>query len=137
MQDWVELVVVAAGTSDAQPQEDLACDVGDIVQDVGPLPTHVALVVFVGAQPEVAGRHSQLGIVGIKLVTGKLLGQEAVVRFVGVEGPHDIVAVTPGMGAKGILAVAVGLGIANQVEPVPPPTLAVTRRGEQAVDQRS
>ena len=135
LQDRVELVVVAAGTADAQPEEDLARDVGDVIQDVGPLPAHVALVVFVGAQPEVAGRHSQLGIVGIELVAGKLLGQEAVVGFVGVEGPDDIVAVTPGVGAERILPVAVRLGIAHEVEPVPPPALAVTRRGQQAVDQ--
>ena len=103
-------MVVAAGAADAQPEEDLAGDVGDVIQDVGPLPAHVALVVFVGPQPEIAGRHSQLGIVGIELVAGKLLGQEAVVGFVGVEGPDDIVAITPGMGAEGVLPVAVGLG---------------------------
>ena len=126
---------MAAGTADAQPEEDLAGDVGDVVQDVGPLPAHVALVVFVGPQPEVAGRDPQLGIVGIELVAGKLLGQEAVVGFVGVERPDDVVAVTPGVGAKGILAIAVRLGIADQVEPVPRPALAVARRGQQAVDQ--
>ncbi len=128
-------MVVAAGAADAQPEEDLARDVGDVVQDVGPLPAHVALVVFVGPQPEVAGRHPQLGIIGIELIAGELLGQEAVVGFVGVEGPDDIVAVTPGMGTKGILPVTVRLGIADEVEPVPPPALAVTRRGQQAVDQ--
>ena len=135
LQDRVELVIVAAGAADAQPEEDLARDVGDVIQDVGPLPAHVALVVFVGPEPEVAGRHPQLGIVGIELVTGKLLGQEAVVGFVGVEGPHDIVAVTPGLGTDGILPVTVRLGIAHEVEPVPPPALAVARRGQQAVDQ--
>ena len=128
-------MIVAAGAADAQPEEDLAGDVGDVVQDVGPLPAHVALVVFVGAQPEIAGRHPQLGIVGIELVAGELLGQEAVVGFVGVERPDDIVAVTPGVGAEGILPVAVRLGVANEVEPVPPPALAVARRGQQAVDQ--
>ena len=119
-------MIVAAGAADAQPEEDLARDVGDVVEDVGPLPAHVALVVFVGAQPEVAGRDPQLGIVGIELVAGELLGQEAVVGFVGVEGADDIVAVTPGVGAEGILAIAVRLGVANQVEPVARPALAVS-----------
>ena len=39
------------------------------------------------------------------------------------------------MRAKGVLAVAVRLGVAHQVEPVPRPSLAVSRRSQQAVDQ--
>ena len=38
LKDRVELVIVAAGEADAQPEEDLAGDVGDVVEDVGPLP---------------------------------------------------------------------------------------------------
>ena len=34
-----------------------------------------------------------------------------------------------------VLGVAVGVGVAGDVEPVPAPALAVVRRGEQAVDQ--
>ena len=128
-------MVVAAGAADAQPEEDLAGDVGDVVEDVGPLPAHVALVVLVGPQPEIAGGDPQLGIVGIELIAGELLGQEAVVGLVGVERADDVVAVAPGVGAEGVLAVAVRLGVADQVEPVPRPALAVTRRGQQAVDQ--
>ena len=93
-------MVVAAGAADAQPEEDLAGHVGDVVEDVGPLPAHVALVELVGPQPEIAGGDPQLGIVGIELVAGKLLGQEAVVGLVGVERPDDIVAVAPGLGRK-------------------------------------
>ena len=119
LQDRVlELVVVTAGTTDAHPQEDLTRDIGDVIKNVGPLPAEAA-VVFIGAQPKVASRHSELGPVRIKLITGELLGQETVVRFVGVEGPDDIVAVTPGIGAKRILPVTVGLGIANKVKPMP------------------
>ena len=135
LKDRVELVVVAAGTADAQPEEDLAGDVGDVVEDVGPLPAHVALVVLVGPQPEKAGGDLELGVVRIELVAGELLGEEAVVGLVGVERADDVVAVAPGVGANGILAIAVRLGIADQVEPVPRPSLAVPRRGQQAVDQ--
>ena len=93
-------MVVAPGAADAQPEEHLAGDVGDVVEDVGPLPAHVALVVFVGAKPEVAGGDPQLGVVGIELVAGKLLGQEAVVGLVGVERADDVVAIAPGLGRK-------------------------------------
>ena len=38
LEDRVELVIVASGAADAHPEEDLARDVGDVVEDVGPLP---------------------------------------------------------------------------------------------------
>ena len=78
-------MIVAAGAADAQAEEDLAGHVGDVVEDVGPLPAHVALVVLVGPEPEIAGGDPQLGVVGIELVAGKLLGDEAVVGLVVVE----------------------------------------------------
>ena len=44
-------MIVAPCAADAQPEKHFAGDVGDVVEDVGPLPAHVALVVFIGAQP--------------------------------------------------------------------------------------
>ena len=128
-------MIVATGTAHAQTQKHLARDVRDVVENIGPLPAHVALVVFVGAQPEIAGRDPQLGIVGIQLISGKLLAQEAVVGLVGIEATDDIVAISPGVGANGILAISVGFGIANEVEPVSPPCSPYRRRSQQAVDQ--
>ena len=51
-----------------------------------------------------------------------------------VEGVDDPVAVLPD-GARGVDAVAVGVGVAGQVEPVPAPALAVVRRRQQAIHQ--
>ena len=70
-------------------------------------PANVALVVLVGAQPQVAGGHSQLGVGRVELVAGQLLGEEAIVGLVGVERPHHVVAIAPGVGTKGVLAIAV------------------------------
>ncbi len=67
-------------------------------------------------------------------VAGELLDREPVERQVAVEGVDDPVAVLPDR-ARGVDAVAVGVGVAGQVEPVPRPALAVVRRGEQAVDE--
>ena len=67
-------------------------------------------------------------------VAGQLLDRELVERQVAVEGVDDPVAVLPDR-ARGVDAVAVGVGVAGQVEPVPAPALAVVRRGEQPVDQ--
>ena len=55
LQDGVELVVMAAGAADGEAEEDLAGEVGDLVEDVGPLAGHVALVELVGAVPVVGG----------------------------------------------------------------------------------
>src|SRR5947209_3683947 len=71
-----------------------------------------------------------------ELVAGDLFADQTVVRLVVVEGPDQIVAVVPGLGPQLIDPVAVGVGVADQVEPVLGPSLAVSGRGEQAVDQR-
>ena len=66
-------------------------------------------------------------VAGERLVAGELLEDEAVVRLVGVEGADDVVAVAPGVGPRFVELVAVGLGVAGEVEPVPAPALAVVR----------
>ena len=58
-----------------------------------------------------------------------------VVGLVVVEAADDVVAIAPGERLGAVALVAVGLGVADQVEPVPAPLLAVVRRGEQAIDQ--
>ena len=63
-----------------------------------------------------------------------LLLEEAVVRLVVVEALDDVVAVSPGVRLGGVELVAVGLGVADQVQPVPAPALAVARGREQSVD---
>ena len=67
-----------------------------------------------------------------------LLGEEAVVRLVGVEGGDHVVAVLP-LAVTHDDVVGVGVeadrvGVADDVEPVAAPTLAEARRGEQPID---
>ena len=76
----------------------------------------------------------RVGVAGDQLVAGELLHDEAVVGLVRVEAADDVVAVPPGVGPGLVELVAVGVGVAGQVEPVPAPALAVTRDGEQPVD---
>ena len=68
------------------------------------------------------------------LVAGELLKRKAIKRRVVVEGPDDVVTVAPGMGLVAVALEGVGLGIAHQIEPVPPPLLAVVGRGEEPVN---
>ena len=69
----------------------------------------------------------------VQLVAGELFGHEPVVRLVAVERVDHVVAIFPGVGAVVVVNVAGAVGIARHVEPMPPPTLAVVRRGEQAI----
>ena len=65
----------------------------------------------------------------------KLLLHELREGRVLVEGADNVVAVGPGIEAKVIGLVAVALGKANDVEPVPAPALAVVWARQQPIDQ--
>ena len=71
----------------------------------------------------------------VQLVAGQLLLDEAVVRLVLVEGVDDVIAVAPGERLFAVALVAVGLGVADHVQPEARPALAVLRPGQQAVEQ--
>ena len=122
-------MVVALRAPDAEAEEKLAGDIGEFRFDQFALAFRIRLVPFVNAMPEVAGGYEDVGIFGCDLVTGKLLADETVVGLVFVEGLDDIVAVRPCVRAVGVLAVAIGLGIAGKIQPMLRPTLAVTRGG--------
>ena len=135
LQDRIELMVVAAGALHAGAEEDVAGGVGDVVQDVLPLPARVAVVVFVDPVAEVAEGRERVGVAGEEFVAGELLLHEAVVGLVLVEGLDDVIAVAPGGRAEVVDAVAVAVGVAHEVEPRARHPLTVGRGGEQAVDE--
>ena len=66
-------------------------------------------------------------------VSGNLLPNEAVEGPVLVERPDHVVPIAPDVGEGAVIA-AVGIGIARNVQPMPPPALAVARVSEQPVD---
>ena len=68
-------------------------------------------------------------------VAGELLDRELVVRHVGVDRGNHPIAIATGKRPRAILLVAVAVGIAGQVEPVPPPALAEMRRSQQPIDE--
>ena len=67
-------------------------------------------------------------------VAGELLDGELVERHVGVERVDHPIAVRPDR-ARAVLLVAVGVGVAGQIEPAARPALAVVRAGEQLIDE--
>ena len=67
-------------------------------------------------------------------VAGELFDRKTVERQVAVEGVDHPIAILPDL-PRGVDAVAVGVGIASQVEPVAAPAFAIVGRGQQAIDQ--
>jgi hypothetical protein len=68
-------------------------------------------------------------------VAGQLFEDEPVIGLVFIEGANDVVAVVIGVGALVIRLEASRVGVAHHVEPMPRPTLAIVRTGEQAIDE--
>ena len=122
---------MAAGAVERQAQEHLAGGGDDIVQVFIELLHRVHRFVLPEAQAVEAGGDDVFGSGRFQLVARQLLQDEAVVGLVLAEGADDIVAVAPDQGLGAVPLVAVGLGVADQVEPVPGPALAILGRGQQ------
>jgi len=108
--------------------------IGHVVEGVLAALDLVAGIGHIGAEEIETGGDQRHRIVWIKLIARQLFANEARIGLVGIEGGNDIVAVAPGVGADLIVFVAVAVGIAGEIEPMPPPTLAIVRRGQQPVD---
>ena len=125
-------MVVAAGTADGEAEEPAGKNVDPVVDNVGGNTE----------KAPAGGEEAEGGKVGIPLPTepigGELERDKAIVGEILVEGPDHPVAVHRGMDEKPLLAavdIALGVGIAGDIEPVPPLLLAVARRGEEPVDE--
>ncbi len=120
----IELVVVAARAGDRQPQKSLRRDVNPVVDDVGLIAVEV-----VAEGDESEGRQRRRGLAASQPVGGQLFPDELVVRHVVVERLDDVVAVGPGERVERTLpapiVLSLAVGIAGNVEPVPPPPLAI------------
>ena len=67
-------------------------------------------------------------------VAGKLLADNRSYGLSLIERVDDVIAIAHGFRTGIVGVVASGVGIPNHVHPVAAPTLAVMRRGKQAVD---
>ena len=81
----------------------------------------------------VVGARSQTG--RSEQVPGEVLLKEPVVGHIVVEGPHEVIAVLPGVGDGEVGFVAAGFGIPHQVHPVARPALPEMRRGQEPIDR--
>ena len=132
---------MATGARDGEAEETLPKNfklvrdaVGLILGDVGGCVHRLVEV------PEAGAHHALVGFVGwidprLEQITGDLLPNESVIGKVIVEGANHPVAVSPCFADGVVKLMAAGLGVANEVQPVPPPAFAETGRCEIHLDQ--
>jgi hypothetical protein len=87
-----------------------------------------------GPHPQKACGDQVLGVVLIEFVARDLFEDEAVVRLVFVEAANDVIAITPGVRSFVIVRASGGVGVARDIQPVPSPAFAITRRLKQSLD---
>ena len=132
----VEFVIVAAGAAQAEAKNGLAQRVDRVLDG------QVMIILGIEAESprngEISGRGRTLRVLFARPlvrqdVAGDLFAQEHVVGLVGVERVDHVVSVTPRL-RHGIVGCFAGrVGVANDVEPVPAPVLAVSGRRKQAI----
>ena len=133
-------MVVAAGAAERQPHEGLAGRVDLLVDDVGEEFLLVPLGQDFGPHRQKTGGREQLRPPrrGHPLfdeeITGQMRPQKGVEGLVSVESGDAPVAVAPGVAMGDVFIKPVGVGIADDVEPMPGLMLAVARRGQQSLD---
>ena len=138
--DGIELVVVATGAAQGQPQESPEAGVQLFVDDVHP---HLHGVVFrqhLGTQGEESGgrpalqRGLQITRIGQE-VSRQLLSHEQIVGLVPVEGLDHVIPIAEGGRMRHVLVQPVGIGVAGHVQPVAAPALSIAGRGQETFDQ--
>ena len=126
-------MIVAAGAAERHAQERRCRRAEHVVELLVAIQLEFSRLVVPGAQPEKRGSNLRFSLGILDLVAGDLLGEKAVERLILVKGIDDVIAVTPSVWLGVVALVAVRLGVADHVEPMPCPTLAVLRPGQQLV----
>ena len=135
----VELMIVAPGTGNRQPQNRLASHIDLLVNNVI---KHFDLVLFrhqLRAQRQKPGGNDPGRIDGLsgwrrQQIAGDLLADELVVRHVSIERINNVISIAPGMGIAVILIGPGRIGIARHVQPMAAPFFPVPRRGQQPIN---
>ena len=134
LQKRIDLVIVAASAIRRQAEKRLRRRRQDVVQPVEERQLAIGRLIVPQAEPVISGRDDPVGSDLIEFIAGQLLTNELVVRLVVVERADDVVAITPDERLGIVPLEAVRLGVANQVEPMSSPMLAVVPRIEQPID---
>ena len=133
-------MIVTARTAESQSEEGFAKHVELIVDPVGFVLTDIRGSVDGFMQEPKAGGEQGIVRAGSQRpprvrqqVSGKVLGDEAIVGQVFIAGSDQIVPITPGLGNGIVKLMPAGFGKPGQIHPVPGPALSEMRRGQQPV----
>ena len=134
MRNRVELVRVALGAADRQPEPGRPGRGHAVGHRVEAEFERVDSPFLVEHRVSVKARRHLLRNPGVRQhVAGKLLDRESIKRQIGVQRLDHPIAVRPDR-APAILFVSVRVGVSRQIEPSPRPSLAVMRRRQQPVN---
>ena len=140
--DRVELVVVAAGAAHGGGEKRLRGGVDRVADVLGagrlgggivampPLShpqRHRADDRLVHAARRVDPRRHE--------VAGELFDDQPIVGHIGIEGPHEVVAIPPGVLRGDVPLVAVRVGVVHHVHPMAGPVFAEVWAGQEMVDE--
>ena len=145
LRNGVVFVIMAIGAGDRQAQKGRAGGIGEIGHELIP----PALIFLENAARTVVlteahiARRRNFIYLGLRLrlvrtghlIPGKLLLNKLVVRLVLIERADHVIAVAIGIGPELIALKAIRVGVADDVQPVPSPSLAVMRAGKQPIDK--
>ena len=131
----VDFVVMTAGTTNRQTQKGICRRLENIIHIIKPGLFLVDGFVIPQAKSIVSGGNDIVRYGRIEFVTGKLLHYKLIIRLVVVEGSDDIIAIAPHKRFRVIPFIAVGFGIANDIQPMPTPLFAVMFRSQQPINQ--
>jgi hypothetical protein len=127
-------VVVAAGTCQRDPQETLGHHVELVVNACGLVAEYIDRCVGCFTEEPESGTNDRFVKSGIRVtsrvaqqVARQVLNNELVIWNVLVQGPNQVIPILVGMVDGIIKLVSMALGIANEIHPVPSPTLAKMR----------
>ena len=144
--DRIVLVVVAAGAADREPEERRTDRHEHVVGIIEICLFAAGRFIVPLVQPEESGGDDRIppavrpftfrpALRGGPFVAGDLFEKKLVVRFVMLERTDHVVAIPPRIRFIGVPLVAVGLRVADPVEPVPSPAFTVVMGAQEVVDQ--
>ena len=131
----IALVIVAARAIHRDTEERARRRIDDAVHVVGQRLLQVGHFVVPKPESVEARRDKRVEIAIGKFVASDLRADKPRVRHVGVERAHHEIAVLPSGFLVAIALETVGVGVADEVEPVTSPLLAVVRAREQPIDE--
>ena len=122
------------GTPKGHPHKCLAKRVDLLIDDVQLLLYRVIFGEHLRAEREITGGDDAIPARIRQKISRKLFVEEPIDRLIRIDRRNDIVAVPPGIDVNEVFIHAVRIRIACNIQPVPPPPLAVGRACQKAVD---